>query len=298
MVAVALSVLTGLAVLAGLFIYLRYVRYERVAALHVPADTAVALRIDVEQVLFFEPVRKNLLPVANTLAAKPNPRSRLKRIQGRTGLELGVDLREIVIALGPQANEWVIALGGMFSKKNVVAAVAEVLNEDGLACQSEAAVATCASGLALGQASDGVLLLASNVARLRAAFDEQGTYAELGLDRDGPGGFALRGASIGALAAGVTLPEAEWANVVDRITGKFELGTPVLLDVSVELRGGVSAPVVEPSIESLLAAWFGHSSVPLEATGPTRLRGRLEWSRDQLDLATARLAQLMRGWAR
>ena len=84
--------------IAAAVMYFKLLHYQRVAALHLPPDTTAAARIDVENVALFEPVRKHLLPLANTLrAGDPRLKPRLKRLEQHTRIEFAVDLREIAV---------------------------------------------------------------------------------------------------------------------------------------------------------------------------------------------------------
>ncbi len=53
----------ALAFAAGLLIYFKFVAYGRVAARHLPDDTRLAARIEVETLLISEPIRARLLPL-------------------------------------------------------------------------------------------------------------------------------------------------------------------------------------------------------------------------------------------
>ena len=67
------------------------------------------------------------------------------------------------------------------------------LAEEPTPCVLEDGVLQVQNGPAIGQASDGALVVASDVARLRAALRGGGTYLKLGLPPEGAGGFALAG---------------------------------------------------------------------------------------------------------
>src|SRR4051812_42419021 len=53
----------SLALVGGIWIFFKFVAYGRVAARHLPDDTTLAARIDVETLLISDPVRSRLLPL-------------------------------------------------------------------------------------------------------------------------------------------------------------------------------------------------------------------------------------------
>lgn len=308
LVALGLLALVGLAVGAGLFIYWRYVRYERVVALHVPADSRAALRLDVEKVVFFEPVRAHVLPLFDRWQADPRLRSRLKRIQGRTGLELGVDLRELAVSVGPAPGDWVVAAGGLFARKKLLEGIRDALNEEfvGEPPKGQAVkwrldgpmLVADRGSTVLGQAEDGVLIIASSVARLTAALNGPGLPD---LDRSGAGGFVLDTAALlgdvppGALVAA---PGLLTLRRIQRVTGSFELAGPTV-DVKARARvqPGEPAEQLVPAVRDLVRAapvWaglvapaLGAGLSPLETTqvtahGADEIQLTVQWPRDRL----------------
>lgn len=159
------SVLLGFALslvfaLAGAYwIYTRYVHFEPVAALHVPADSELVVQLQVEQAVIYEPFRRHILPLLEL--GKAGPESRLKALERWTTLELGVDTREWVLAWDTE-GEWVMALGGLFRKDKILEGVRGMLQEEGLEVQpfEDPPRLQGAEGRSWGQASDGTFLLA------------------------------------------------------------------------------------------------------------------------------------------
>jgi hypothetical protein len=85
--------LGALIIAVAVSLYLRYIHYERVAARHVPAGSVLALRIDVEQVDLYEPVRRHLIPLLGGPARSPGEAAAaVARLEEHTGLKRG-DLR-------------------------------------------------------------------------------------------------------------------------------------------------------------------------------------------------------------
>jgi hypothetical protein len=175
-------------------LYLRYIRYERVAARHVPPGTVVALRLDVEQVALYEPVRRHFIPLLGGPARTPAAaEATLGRLEERTGLKRA-DLREIVVARGAVPSDWAIILGGIFPKTTSGGVLAAALaaedpawapSTDGLA------VVHRALGVAVGRASDGSVVLASSVQALLDAREPSNGYGRIGLPVVGPASLAI-----------------------------------------------------------------------------------------------------------
>jgi hypothetical protein len=168
----------GVAFAGAVYVYLRYVRYVPRLDGHVPADFAVALRLDVEQAVVYEPFRQYLLPLIEVdrpqqarpggeLALGGRAGSRLEAFRSATTVELGVDLREVAIAVDT-AGEWLVLLGGHFRRDGVVPGAFEVLEREGIPLELRAAPDRLVhpSGAAFAVAGDGVLVLAASEALL------------------------------------------------------------------------------------------------------------------------------------
>ncbi len=112
----------------------------------------------------------------------------------------------------------------------------------------------CATGPAIGQASDGALIVASDAARLRAALRGGETYPEA--RPAARGGRGLRPAREHTGAA--------WLRPVRAALGSLVLGEHLDADVAVYLRPGASA---EPGGIARAFATLG-ASAPLASAGP------------------------------
>ena len=295
-----LAVLFGSFALAGAIGavgYYELIWYRRVAADHVPPGTIAAARIDVEHAILFEPVRKNLLPLLNeplggTATGLVAPR--VERLEKRTGAKIGRDLREILVAVGGAPGDWVVVVGGRYPKRILVGAIAEVFREEGLACaltRDDTILVVVGSGIALGQAEDGAVLVAANQERLTQALPSQQTYLALGLGREGAGGFALK-------------------RDFD-IAGTLRLGSPVTLEAVARFAPGTATRAARTAVEAFLGSLRAAGSV-----GDPRARRALlddvtvgpvsagtvpitaQWDRDDLDRAAASIAAVVRGWLR
>lgn len=153
----------------GVFVvgYWVLVRYEDKVARHVPKDAVAALRLDVEQVVLYEPIRKHVFPVVD--GAKTNA-SRLAKLKQETGVNLGMDLREIMVALLPQGR-YVAAVGGLFPTSDLLRKTLTVLPPDH-GCKLTGARLGCTlegASVWFEQAEDGVVLMSNSEQVLDAA---------------------------------------------------------------------------------------------------------------------------------
>ena len=278
------------AFVGGLFIYFKFVAYGRVAARHLPEDTRLAARIDVETLLISDPVRARLLPLFDQGVPRADLKARHDRFRARTGVELGRDLREIVLSVSDSG--WVLVFGGKFPKSGLVESLQATLAEEPTASTLIDGVLQVENGPAIGQASDGALVVASNASRLKAALRGGGTYLKLGLPPEGAGGFALS----------VKPPIPPGFAQFESVSGALQLGTRVEVDVAVRLREGASsAPArIADAFATLGAAAPPQSAArrPLETARiqPHRegeVSVRLVWTRPELDQGIEWLASLL-----
>ena len=144
-----------LAFVGGLLIYFKFVAYGRVAARHLPDDTRLAARIDVETLLISDPIRARLLPLFDQGAPRADLKARHDRFRAHTGVELGRDLREIVLSVSDAG--WVLVFGGKFPKSGLVEGLRTTLAEEPTPSVLEDGVLQVQNGPAIGQASDGAL---------------------------------------------------------------------------------------------------------------------------------------------
>lgn len=305
------ALIAGALVLVGLVAYRQLIYYERVAIHHVPAGASFALRVDLEQVVLFEPVRRHLLPLVDRAelaeaGAQPPP-SRLVRLREQARLNLGLELREVVFARG-RGGGWVLALGGLFGDEPLLPRLERVLrSEPGVHWRRDAGMLILEpSRLALGQADDGVLLLASDAALLMEALRPSAAHEAVGLSRRGaaalgalPGGLGAR-ASVprgdGALATPAWLGLSAWLKLGDplELEARIELANPVEVDaMRRELARWLGTPS-EGSGFAPQADWGGERSLAARATftqpAPTEIRVHTTWERAEFEQATRSLA--------
>lgn len=161
-----LGVSLVLAFALAVYVYQRYVRYEPRVVEHMPADYSVALHLDVEQAVVYQPFRQHLLGLleANRPTDPQGGRKNLPRLEVlkvETTIELGVDLRELGIAVD-RTGAWLVLLGGHFRQDGVAAGVARMLREEGVRAELRTAPERVVhdSGVAFAATGDGVLVLA------------------------------------------------------------------------------------------------------------------------------------------
>lgn len=168
----ALAISIVLALGLAFYVYERYVRYVPRVAEHVPDDYAVALRLNVEQAVVYEPFRQHLLAMVEAKRASAPEGgqrnvSRLDALRDATTIELGVDLRELGIVLD-RRGRWLVLLGGHFRQDGVVGGIARVLQREGISVERREGPERLVhgSGAAFAVTKDGVLLLAQSEALL------------------------------------------------------------------------------------------------------------------------------------
>lgn len=314
----------ALAAAAAVYLYYVYIQYDRVAALHLAPGTRGALRLDLEKVVLYEPIRRHVLPLANerrkaaNAAPVPAAPSRLDRVQAATRIELGVDLRELVLGWGPGPTDWVLVVGGRFPREGVIEGLERVFREEGAPWtrSSDGAVLVSSGGIALGQAKDGSLIGASREEVLRSALPANSVYEQLGLSREGAGGYALDGDALRTAVPPALRLVAPPLGVVDdvrSVRGDIALGAEVTLTSQVQLRQA-TAPAVAEQLGRLSSGARGLALLPGAPQGalraverlqtsveaPDRVRVTASWSRDEVDAAAAELANLLRalfGWS-
>lgn len=166
------------------WIYQRYVAFERRAARHLVDGAELAVRADLEKIVLYAPFRDEVLPLVQEPKADPRLKPRLIRLSQHTGVELGVDVREIVYSRAAPES-WVLAVGGMFPKSGVVRGLHELLREEGHSSRFDAASERLylSSGAVVQQAADSVVIFASDPQALASALVPSQRYQalELGL---------------------------------------------------------------------------------------------------------------------
>lgn len=273
-------------VVLGTFVigYWVLVRYERKVARHLPEDLIAALRIDVEQVVLYEPIRKHVFPVLDGVSRMEGASSaeggkgRLARFRELSGVNLGMDLREV--AVGIDASGWVLLVGGLFPDAGLVGDIAQLLRETApaTACETLDDELHCSGGLTVAQALDGVLVVGSNAALVKAALpandspDARKQTGELSLVASVPRLFENR-----ALAAMSYMLGASWLAKVQRIAGTVRLGDPLRVELALEGLAPTAINDVQASLQRV-------QQLAADTPGP-------DWAGERALLAQARVEQ-------
>ena len=223
----AFVALLAIGMAAAVVVYRSFVAYEPVAAQHVPKDATSVARFDLTHVMFYEPFRRSVFPLADLGSS-----DRRKRLEA-AGLELGGEVREVVVALGADMSDWLVALGGPLSRREISATLAEVLRGEGRRVEELGGVWAVEGGPYFAQASDGALLFASSEQRLRGVLSASPGPALLG---QGAGGLEV---------SGRWLPPP-----LTRLEGSYRTGSVILVQLSAEAEG--PAPVREAALRQLL----------------------------------------------
>lgn len=296
--------------------YYRWVHHDRYAAHHLPSDSVAAIRIDVSQAVLYEPVRKHLFPVAADLLASASDGASIEAFEARTGIKRA-DLREIVFGRGPAPADWVLVLGGLFPDA-VLASLGDFLMVgDGSSWKrGPGGRLLHASGIAIGQADDGCLIVAASEGRLALAVPSQRTYARMGLGLDGPGGFTLNPVAMKQLTRALdrTTPAGLTAlGEVERAGGRLEVGTDAEWRLTLVPVAGRSAESLRGGIEQALRALQRTSAgtpgldfageramlprARVTATEEGTVRISLAWKRGEMDRAAESVARELERWA-
>ncbi|MFZ5891425.1 MAG: hypothetical protein ACOY0T_10270 [Myxococcota bacterium] len=247
-----------LGLVAGFIVYRKYVAYEPKVAAHVPAMARAALRVDLTHVMFYEPFRRSLFPVADRFAQ--GVRSRRERLDA-LGVRVNSDIREVLALQGPGANDWALVLGGRLPRGLVARSLAAVLREEGRQVKEASGTYSLPeTGLAFAEAADGAFVLASSEAALAPA---------LVVGQPDP---ILAAGSGGVVVRNGTLPPPLGA-----LTASFRAGS------TVEIRGRVEASANSPMAEALIRTLL-QTIAGSDAAANSAIQG-IELTRDSSGIA-------------
>jgi hypothetical protein len=168
LIAVVFVALTLLAVVVGQRLWERYSPELPKSLFHVPSDVSYAARIDLPN----PALERAIEPVLRALDAprRPGLDPRHERLV-KKGRPLAGSVSEVALARGPGADDWVITASGDLPATGLLEAISEVLQEEGWSWQLDLGRGRLVApeGIALGQAPDGTLILASDPVRLARA---------------------------------------------------------------------------------------------------------------------------------
>jgi len=272
---------------AGLWLaYAKLIHYERRATRHLPPQPDFVARLEVEQVVLFEPVRRHLLPLINRLPLAQAPdhagavaSDRLALLRQHAGLNLGFDLREILVATAQGGQRWVLVLGGLFPSQGLVTSLERALAAEGVSGVTRAGDALLFApwGVALGQAPDGTLIVASHRDVLESALLPSARSDELGIASEGAGSVFLSGE---AFRTAWGRGDDPWQAAIERISVTLQLAQEFELDTRIELRPGAEPRAILAGLE--------RGAAPAQA--PAFFDPRADWAAEWL--ASARSSPL------
>jgi hypothetical protein len=232
--------------------------------------------------------------------------SRLVRLR-EAGLNLALDLREVVFARLERGAGWVLALGGIFGTEPLLPRIERVLREEpGVRSTSERGMIILQpSGVALGQADDGTLLIASDAALLERALPPSRGYEAVGLSPNGAAALGALASWLGERASAGAKSLSSGATL-SRASARLELGDPLVLTADIEHGAPIDVAAVHREIGDWLgtpsdavnfapqADWGGERALVARArlisSAPTRVSVSTTWQRDELDRAARSLA--------
>ncbi|MGC4088685.1 MAG: hypothetical protein QM756_12460 [Polyangiaceae bacterium] len=243
-VSLVFVVLLGIGLAMGFVVYKKYVAYEPRVAAHVPATASAALRVDLTHVMFYEPFRRSIFPLADRFAQGGH--SRRERLEEQ-GIRVNSDVRELAVLFGPAQADWALLVGGRLPRGSSASGLAAVLRSEGRAVDQEGDLFQLPpSGLAFAEASDGVLVLASSREALRLALPVGTPDPVLA---SGAGGVVIRGG---------WLPSP-----LDSLTASFRAGSVV--EVSGQAQSSSDASAGEAVLKALFQQLVGNDAPARDA---------------------------------
>jgi hypothetical protein len=239
--------------------YGQFIHYDRRALAHVPAGAELVARLNVEKVPLFEPVRRHLLPLIDKLPLLRTPpndalsgEGRLARLRNM-GFNIAVDLREIVIADVSEPPGWVVVLGGLYDADGFVPTVEAVLRAEAVTGVTRVGdtLRFAPSGVMLGQAADGSLIVASDPTTLASALPASEHSASLGLTATGTGELFATAEWLhgGWSRLDQSASEPTWLGLLRSIGITLRLDSDLHLDGRLEAASPGQAHELESAIE-------------------------------------------------
>ncbi|HKO92821.1 MAG TPA: hypothetical protein VJU61_16815, partial [Polyangiaceae bacterium] len=147
-------------------------------------------------------------------------------------------------------QHWVLVMGGLFPSQGLVTSIERALEAEGvsgLRREGEALV-FAPWQVALGQATDGALILASDREALDSALGPSARSVELGIASEGAGSVFLSGAAF-RTAWGRPIGDDPWQSAVERVRVTLELAQEFALETRIELRPGADPRAVLGGLE-------------------------------------------------
>ena len=309
-IAIALSILAAVLLVAGVAFYLFVVRYEPLARRHIPGNANLVARLDLADFALFGPVREHLWPLVfeGAAADAPKGKTRADRIRAATGVNLAGDLRELVVA-SVEGSCFVVIAGGKFPRGRFVKGLAAVAKEEAWPGDWREAgeLLLGPNGIAIAQAEDGTILAGTSEAIVVAALPTSEDYRRLALPEKGGSSFVVTREAWSGAAGAAVVAHASVLRKIERASGHFTLSKtpefsleiePVAVDPAPALAGEIEQLLAELRIVALLLPDSAGEKGALQAAKVTAKEGRVvitaPWSYEALDRACARLAAQIR----
>lgn len=256
-----LLTLITVSIVGPLVFYLVFWRFEPTAQFHIPGGTTIAVRFDARELYLFRPFREQILPILSGASSDPMKPSKLDQIRSETSVDLGTDLREVILATS-DGTSWVAIAGGRFLRG--VRRGGRYIDGCERAMEKEPAygdwvaagdVLSGPRGVAIAQADDGTLLLATSADLARAALPATDDYRELWLASSGAVSFAVQRGALEHVAESLRaqMPEAVVFEKLERVTGWLTLGErESRLSLELIVRPGEPVDAVATQAEAFL----------------------------------------------
>ena len=244
----------GVLAIAGVVIgYFVFVRYTPLAERHMPGDSNVAVRADARQIGTFGPVRKHLWPVLVDRPSQKAGKTFADRVAESTGINPALDIRELILA-SMDSKSWVLLVGGSFKPGKFVPGMEKVFQEEGHpGWRRSGDLLIGPTGVAMGQADDGTLVLGTEAEIVTAALPASEEYKRIDLPHDGALGFAMSKEAFEELSreTGAFDPSGAMRRI-RHLKGSFTLGDEPSVDLDIEPKGGENADALGKDVESFL----------------------------------------------
>jgi hypothetical protein len=309
-IAIALSILAAILLVAGVAVYLFVVRYEPLARRHIPGNANLVARFELADLALFGPVREHLLPLF--FEASPSDgskgKTRADHVRAATGVNLATDLRELIVA-SVEGSTFVAIISGKIPRGRFVKGLAAVAKEEAWpgAWRVSGDLLIGPDGVAIGQADDGSILVGTNEAIVIAALPASDDFTRLALPERGASSFAVTHEAWSGAAGAAVVAHASVLRKIERASGTFTLGKSPEITMSIEPSEANPAAALAGEIEQLLAEMrivalllpdrVGEKGA-LQAAKVTSRDGRVlvtaPWSYEAIDGGCARLAGLIR----
>ncbi len=252
-IAAVIAVLGVLAIAGVVVGYFVFVRYTPLAERHIPGASNVAIRADARQIGTFAPVRKHLWPVLVDRPSQKAGKTFADRVAENTGINPALDIRELILA-SMDSKSWVLLVGGSFKPGKFVPGMEKVFQEEGHPGWRRAGdLLIGPTGIAMGQADDGTLVLGTEAEIVTAALPASEEYKRIDLPREGALAFAMSKEAFEELSreTGAFDPSGAMRRI-RHLKGSFTLGDEPSVDLDIEPKGGENADALGKDVESFL----------------------------------------------